>query len=295
MLDVLDQHELTNCRNELQALDTDFRKLPRPEAAEDLPGDFLQRWEAAVHAARTRKSGRDRFDAPDKVYYRPGMGRLADAVMKRGRVRAALGMGGKEWELPGYFLKASATDRIIPVLKIGSTASWYLANHDSQPDQYIIHNIRRPQDYLNSWYNRFVRRKRETPQNVYAEVQAKASSVLTHFGRDPLPDIYSMENLIYGELWIWRGANEPLYTARHELEHYMLFRYEEISEDTVAQAQRAYEFAGLSFEERHRARLAGLKNVLFAKAHTDALPADLVNEQLGRVLEDSPLTELYPL
>lgn len=293
LLDYLDTHERTLCRNEVNVIDGDFARLPSARPGAPLWEEFLEGWRTAIARARRRNSFRDRFDRTQKLFLRAPLARWGQAAMARRRLREAMGVWrGDEWAIPGLWYRRDAETLVVPVVKIGGQPDWVLAAHAGDPGVRVLHNMRRPDRFLASWWNRYVRVDRAGDvEQVFRESMAHVPAVLEHFGVDDHGRLasFSLPALVEAELWLWRYENEVPWRALSGQERYCLLWYEDISADPEACCREAFAAAGLEFTEVHAARVRAARNTLFTKRHDDALDAGLVRAAVEHVLGESPL------
>ena len=295
LLDLFDQHERTNCRNEIDSDDPVINAIKGWDAAAEAPEALAARWQDAVRRAALRKGRRDRYDLGHKAWLRPGLAPVWAAVYRRRRLRRPLaGRGGRDWPVPGLVLRADAARSVLPVLKISRPPEPFLALHGADPGLILVHNLREPRGYLRSWYNRLVLRAPEGPEGVYATLRARLAPRMAGLGRPPLPEAFSLRALLVAELWQWRLNNEPLAAGLAGAPRYLQVSYDRVSGAPVETARRLYAHAGLDFTAAHAARVEGLRNTLFPRPHRAALAPDLVEAALAEVLEDGPLARLFP-
>ncbi|MEM8770975.1 MAG: sulfotransferase [Pseudomonadota bacterium] len=298
LLDTLDCHEATFCRNEPNELQGAVMAALEDGFFEDrLSPDFQRHWRASIARAAARCSGKDRFDACRKVYHAfPYSDRVGAYIFKRRRLRLALGlvvrdMKKEEWETAAFHIDQAALRRATPVFKILLNPGWLTRTHEDDENQRVIHNIRNPVAFLKSWRNRYV--TPTGPEKVYRDNLETLDLVLAAFGRPrwSVP-AFSEEALFETELWRWRYVNEALYSALNGSPRYMVTRYEDYDDDPKAIARAVYAFAGLQFEQKHAERISEMENTLFGDAPRPAEIKIDMEPILERVLADSPLLDL---
>jgi hypothetical protein len=302
LLDAFDRHERVVCRSEVFGLkDGEFRRLPQRNFADDVTAGEILGWTAAVDRARGRRSWRDRADILDKTFLRPrALAWIGQSVMGRKRAREMLGrvvpgIGGAEWTLPRLYRDDAALAATTLVMK-GVRSGWIVRMHDEDPRMRVLHNLRHPRDYLDSWMNRFVRRAGADPRRAFehAVAQGEIARMLDHFGvPHDILGTYSEEHLIEQELWLWRFHNEVPYIRLGGSERYRVVTYAGYDADPVGTMREAYAFAGLDFADRHAERIGGMRNTLFARPHAHRLDDALCDRLIDRVLGDSPLMDVF--
>ena len=290
MLDVFDFHESTLCRNEVHALDTHVGRLPRAEWDADLPHAFSSDWEDAIRSSASTQSARDRLRFADKNYLNK-FAQLTGPLVRRRNVRRIVVGRRQEWPIPSVWLKKK--EAILPVIKILSRGRWIAETHAAFPDQFVVHVLRNPKSVLQSWMNRFVMKESHSPEVVFEQVKKRAKPIVEKFGGESVPDAFSIENLLYGQLWLWRNEHDSLAAALNGSPRYGIFDYDDYSSDPVSEAKRAFEFVGLPFEDHHATRINAMTNTLFSKPHSSKVPDEIVRAQMIRVLKDSAVGQRY--
>lgn len=299
VLDLFDCHRNTFCRNEPNELagtgfaglgDTFFSDTGFAAQAPD----FQTRWQEAIHQTIRSCGARDRFGV-DKAYFRsPLRARVGQQIMSRTRLRARFlsspaGQPPEEWPCPGFYYDAAAQARALPVLKMLLTPAWILQAHDRFPSQHVVHVVRPPAGFIQSWWSRYVTGIGGGPEKVFADNLPSLQRILAHFGRgDEMPAVYSERNLLTSELWRWRYMNEVVLSALQGDPRYLLAPYRDVMQDRLGWAERLYDFAGLEMDDSVRAQVAAMQNTLFRTRKPDGLEPDLVAEAVGEVLQDSP-------
>lgn len=297
-LDLFDCHRNTFCRNEPNELaGGGFDGLGDPFFAQGAAPDFPARWQAAVTGAIRCNGARDRFGL-DKAYFRaPLRTRIGQEIMSRASLRALLlpksgGQAAEAWPCPGFYYDKSTQARALPVLKILLTPAWILQAHAAFPSQHIVHVVRPPAGFLQSWWSRYVTGIGGGPEKVYADNQPSLPGILAHFGRsDDAPGDYSTHNLLVSELWRWRYMNEVLLAGLQGDTRTLLAPYAELMQDRLSWAERLYDFAELEMDDAARAKVAAMENTLFRARTSDSLDPALIKEATEQVLSDSPWAE----
>lgn len=293
LLDFFDQHEMTNCRNEIDRSDPLFNKLC-DDSRECLPANVLVSWQTAVKRATLRKGADDRFTLGHKAYLKAILGIAWSQIARRRRVRRAfLGIADDEWPIPRQILRENARNDVIPVIKLMGPPQLVVAAHEGDETQIVIHNIRDPRDYLASWYNRFALVKfGDNLEPLYEIVRGKAL-VWSRVIRDDLqlPERFSLKSLLVAELWLWRATNEPLLARLKHSPRYRLVTYNELSSSREDTARSLYAHAGLDFRKRHADRIRSLENTLFREGHREKLDDGVISEAVDVALSDSILKQ----
>lgn len=261
----------------------------------DPPVDgFEARWRAAIAQTIRSCGARDRFGT-DKTYFRSDLrAGIGQALLSRRRVRALIlpktqGRPTEEWPAPSLYFDRTALGRALPVLKILLAPGWVLQAHDVIPEQRVVHMVRPPQDFVQSWWSRYVTGIGGGPEKVFADNQPSVRRILRHFGREPeMPRHYRPEALVASELWRWRYVNEVMLERLSGTPRYIRLTYDSVIEDRLHWAETLYRFAGLDMSPDSRQAIDGLQNTLFGKRKSDGLDAQMVAHEVARVLDQSP-------
>ena len=302
IMDAFDLHERTICRSEPEEMvGGDFAVLPRAMLPEDLGPEFESCWRDVVHRARRRQSDRDRIDHIRKTYYQSRFSALViQSILSRRRARRALGLIApsfrtQEWPRPMSVTDAGELETALLVLKT-RPPEWILRTHAVDRDQKVIHKIRNPLGYLNSWYNRYVIKKPGQAQAVFRESMQNVPYILKFFGEDKdRIGSFSERALIESELWIWRFLNEKIFSTLRNSSRYRLIRYEEFEKQPVDSMKNLVEFCGLEPDDGFLGHFAIMENTLFGQSHVEKIDADLVKQSARRVLMRSPLLEIVDI
>jgi hypothetical protein len=159
---MLDTSRLTVCRNEVNAIPgSDFARVGGELFPEDFGSVHLSALRDAISRADVRRSARDRLSQVDKEYLSV-VGRAGLGITGKHRLRRVLSVTGLiddpgEWDLPDLFLNKDRMSHVRLVLKLNSCPAWAMALGKEDERCKILHNIRDPFEYLQSWYNRFIK------------------------------------------------------------------------------------------------------------------------------------------
>lgn len=298
LLDILDTSRRTVCRSEPNEIKASmFSGIGGELFVEDFGPDALNSLETALAGAATRRSARDRVNQTDKAYL-TALGRAALPSLGKARFRRALTAmkileSEGEWRLPAAFMRRERSSDVLPVLKLNSTPAWAVALAKADERALILHNIRDPFDYLQSWYNRFIISKSGTKsfEKNFQDVP-KLLAFFDRTGAERLREPTDA-NLIEVELWRWRYINEVLLSLRDRRDQYLIMTYSEIEADLLGAARRVFAFAGLPFDHAEEVRIGNLSNVLFQVPHRAQLDPVSCRATMAKVLEDSPLKTLF--
>lgn len=297
LLDMLDASRQTICRSEVNEIaETGFAGVGGALFSDDFSAEQLAQLQATLPDAMLRRSARDRLTQRDKAYLTT-IGRTLVPALGKARLRQALRQVGlmksaQDWPLPSMALNHTTLPQAQLVLKLNSCPAWATALAQANKNARILHNIRDPLDYLQSWYNRFIIGK--AGLSSFTKNFRDVPRILAYFGRTGAEHLAEPreENIVEVELWRWRYVNTHLHRVAAHSDQYLLMSYTEIEADLLAAARRVFAFADLPFEAPEEARIRALDNVLFQKPHTTRLDPELCHRLIAKVLEDCPLHAL---
>jgi hypothetical protein len=306
LLDILDTHPDTLCRSEPAGVPgTVMSRLPkggfRPgDEPQPFPPDFLALWRATVAEAGRRNAKLDHFLGDHKRYFRhPWLARLfqplfGSGTARRWMARVAPVYGEPEWPIPALYVSPARLAQALPVFKIGCAAGWIGRVIEHEPGLRVVHNIRDPRGYVQSWFNRYVVRRRGGDSAlVYARTLRTLGPMLAHYGVAwPHGETVSEVALVEAELWRWRYLNEAMLDHAHRPGQSMTVFYDEVMRDRLAVAERIMAFCGLAVDEATRARIGAQQRRLFTEPHATSVDPAILDAALSRVLGGSRMEAL---
>ena len=295
LLELLDCHDNTFCRNEPHALETNPVFPLSEELAEDLVPDVtIEAWTDAMRFCGSHNGERDRFDQVGKRYFRPGpLPALGLNLFKRRRVRSALSVFNPayrtlEWPCPPLYISRKRLAQSYPVFKILRSPIPITATHAQDPRQRVAHMIRDPKGNLRSWYNRYIVTSVGDPVKVFNDNMTQVPSILRHYGEDPDQyGVFSEDALFETQLWLWRYIQETLIDRIGNSDRYMAFLYADAVKKPVQTAEKLYGFLELDFDEATAEKVRSTRNTLFAKGHSHDVPEIRMERAIERVLTGS--------
>ncbi|MGF1482404.1 MAG: sulfotransferase [Cyanophyceae cyanobacterium] len=255
LLDLLDISPRTHCRNEPDKLSSSpLAKLPSPVTKQPLGEDFAKRWEQALTLTSLSMGERDRIGVHPKFHLYEPVRRLGGGyLISKSRLRQLFalimpGWGQSEWIAPRWLANPSALRQAATVLKLNQVpgwAEWVLLN---QPEILVIHIVRHPGGFLNSWQNRYL--KTQEPEAVEQANQERLRQVAQ---REPqwaalFKDIGDM-SVEESELWYWRYAAETIHAAGEGQSNYLRIIYENLVADPLTVVRNLYEKCCLPWTE----------------------------------------------
>lgn len=294
-LDALDLHPMTVCRNEPNEIDGSlFANIPGDLTEWTQTEEFQSAWTKAVEVSYLRKGNRDRFHNHHKAFFRNKLSAIiAESILPRRSFRpltAAKSRG--EWAVPDIFLNKSILNDIIPVYKILLRPHWITNTHQSSANQYVLHIIRSPLGFINSWYNRYITANKLNERDVHRANMDSVEVILRRLnGAMRSGWHFSTESLIESELWRWRYMNDTLYSELKMSPRYKLVHYRNLTQSAVDAGREIYDWLGLDRCEWLDEGVKGMRNTLFPSRHRKNLPSDLVLDLAESVLEGSPLRD----
>ena len=297
VLDLLDLHPETWCRNEPNELHgSAFDGLGDPMFGGG-PADFAARWRVAVSLAAQSQGARDRFTTTKSCFRGPNRARIGQGAVARGKLRSLWlprrdRATVEEWIAPRFHIDRAALRQMQPVLKILLAPAWTLAGRKAIPDTRVFHVLRAPDGFAQSWWGRYVNAIGGGPEQVFADNQPSLIRILRHFGRaDEMPEDYSLRALVVSELWRWRYMNEIVLEGLAGSDGYLLIPYEGVMADRPGWARRIFDAADLDMTEDIATAVADMRNTLFSRRKGAGLDAAMVSDAIDEVLDGSPYAE----
>jgi hypothetical protein len=303
LLDILDQSPLTHCRNEPNEVPgSPLAKLPSPyvpSAAADANAALAAGWDAAARFAATHVGEFDHaLPGPKNHIY--GFSRamgLARSINPRPRKLLKVlmpSLGNHEFPLPFWVGSNRRLAESLGVLKFVQAPIWAGWVLNNRPNVQVLHIVRHPGGFLNSWKNRWL--KENDPETVRRANRDRLDAV-----RKALPqwvplfgDIDAM-GVVESELWYWRFASEAIHTAGQGKPRYELIVYEDLVANTPDIARRIYDRCGVTWDATIAARVnaSTTESAPIAAAWRTALPAEDV-AAIDKVVNDSFMASWWP-
>lgn len=259
---------------------------------------FLVDWAHAVSSSELKQGDRDRVAERPKVFVRDRLRKpVGQRIFRRNRLRRLLGLvyptiGGNEWRLPSWYLRKDGVAEVLHVYKILQNPYWIRALLTSDYPVRIVHNIRRPEEYLASWHRRYLAANPEEDVNALNKRILTAVSEQDEHWRSRWGELQDMD-VIQTEMLLWMYTNETIYIHGRDKANYMTMLYHEVDEDGVRASQSLYEFAGLEWNPGIGAAATRMENKLFAKkAPLDPAVAEKISTVVEETLAQSLLREV---
>lgn len=296
LLDVLDASPLTHVRNEPNEIDgAPLTSLESPWVRRGAQPDLEARWDSAARWAAERIGNRDHYAHVPKIYHHRWSTALhLPRAMVRPRIRNAVSLlapalRAGEWHLPWWAGSQRRMEQALPVLKFTQVPGWACWVLEHRPRTGVLHIVRHPGGFLNSWRNRYLaKHEAENVENenrrrlrLIAEADAAWAALFGDIDRMGLDE---------SELWFWRYAAESIHDAGDGKPNYFLINYEEMTVNPLTWAQRVFEFCGLPWEPATAARIGGTtgESKAIAAAWRDRLSTEDV-ALVERILDGSTM------
>jgi hypothetical protein len=254
LLELLDLSPETFCRNEpYGAVESPLNRLTTHRWVVRADQRELEaQWDDAIHWTRTHMGDRDPAVRVRKNHlYQAGRWLGAYRCVRGPRLRAVLGsvlpsLRGQEWEIPWWLGSRASLARSLPILKLVAPPGWATFVLRRRPAIPVLHIVRHPGGFLNSWSNRYL-----TSRDPEAVLRANLARLRDVVAADPswgkrFGDIEAM-NAEESELWYWHYANEVVFRAGSSVPGYRRIIYEELVQDPVRVMRRLYELCGLTW------------------------------------------------
>lgn len=245
LLDLLDLSPMTYCRNEANELENSpLSRLPSGLICESLGENFGKQWDQAIEKSALQMGVRDRIGLHPKSYLSDIQRSIGRILLNHQKIRHFVSIAFPDlekssWQIPPFYATLSKLEEALPIFKLNQVpgwGQWLLAN---RPKTLVIHIVRHPGGFLNSWKNRYVsvrnpediRKANQKRLEKIAEVDAKWKE---RFG-----DISAM-TVEESELWYWYYANEEIYSSGKGKNNYLNIIYENLVDDPLNAMQTVY-------------------------------------------------------
>jgi len=259
---------------------------------------FLDEWAHAVAVSELKHGDRDRVAEQPKGFVRDSLRKpIGQRILRRSRLRKLLGrayptISGNEWSLPSWYLRGDGLDEVLHVYKVLQNPYWMRALLESDYPVRIVHNVRRPEEYLASWHRRYLAVNRGEDVNALNKKILTAVSEQDGHWRGRWSDLQSMD-VIHTEMLIWLYTNETIYIHGKGKANYMTTLYHEVDEDCALASRALYDFAGLEWDAAVGAAATRMENKLFAKkGPLDPAVAEAISRAVESTLAQSVLLEV---
>jgi len=254
LLELLDRSPETFCRSEpYGAVESPFNQLSMHRwIVRADQSELEEHWDETIRWTRTHMGLRDRVVHVRKDHLHEASRRLGLYRCVRGpRLRAALsrvmpGLRGGEWEMPWWLGSNERLARALAVVKLVAPPGWASFVLRQRPEIPVLHIVRHPGGFLNSWSNRYLSSR--DPDAVLAANLARLRDVVAEepawAGR--FGDIAAM-SAEESELWYWHYANDVVFRAGNSQSAYFRIVYEELVQDPVRVMRSVYEHCDLEW------------------------------------------------
>jgi len=151
-----------------------------------------------------------------------------------------------EWPVPAWLGKQKALASALPVLRTSQVPGWVCWALAHRPAACVLHIVRHPGGFLNSWRNRFLRDRDAVAVHTanLARLQEVAAADTAWAQRFGAIERLSLEE---SELWYWRYATEEIHATGVGSSQYKLVIYEQLAANPVAVMREVYASCGLDW------------------------------------------------
>ncbi|MDJ0615307.1 MAG: sulfotransferase [Calothrix sp. MO_192.B10] len=300
LLDILDASTTTHCRNEPNELETSLlAQLPAPTVKRSLDNNFGKQWDRSMSSAALKMSGRDRIDNTNKFYLYQGIFQwvgislfskkwlrlLASSVMPQ--------LNQPDWLIPWWFANSQALKEASTVLKLNQAPAWADWVLNNRPNTIVIHIVRHPGGFLNSWQKRYLKVNDTDEVKKANAKRLKQIADIDPYWAKLFGDIEAME-VDESELWYWRYASETIHAAGNHKPNYIRIIYEDLVSDTLKISKQIYQKCNLPWTKEIETSIfnsTSNSNVIASawRKHLNTQQIALVE----RVVSDSPMSQWW--
>ena len=134
------------------------------------------------------------------------------------------------------------------MLKLNQAPAWTVWMLRHRPETKIIHNIRHPGGFLNSWHNRWLDANDADEVLALNRQRLRDVAAVDDVWAKRFGDIDTMDVQLT-EMWYWRYSNEVIHEAGVGRDHYRLTVYERTTEDPMPVVHDLYTFCNLEWSD----------------------------------------------
>jgi|SRR5450759_295647 hypothetical protein len=168
-----------------------------------------------------------------------------------------------------------------------------LLGHDVRWWLPVVHIVRHPGGYINSWLNRFVSYKNPSEVTELNRRRLFDISDADPEWKQRFGDIASM-GMVELELWYWRYATELIDHYGSKSPNYHLVVYEDLAHDAVSKINKIYDAARLPLTDDIQSKIEKecRSSFIIANNWKNKLPIEY-QKLLDPILQDSPLNKFW--
>ncbi|MDV2998788.1 MAG: hypothetical protein N5P05_000394 [Chroococcopsis gigantea SAG 12.99] len=255
LLDLLDISPLTRCRNEPDKLpDCALSKLPPPTVCQNFDDTFGKQWDEAIQATALRMGERDRIGTSPKVYLSETARQiLGEKVLAKKQARKFISLlipelGNSEWTVPQWYVDKSKFQEAFPIFKLNQIPAWANWTVENRPNALVIHIVRHPGGFLNSWKSRYLKKNKLEDVKEANEKRLKEIAKVDTEWAKKFGDIDAM-TVEESELWYWCYTNEMIYCGGQGRPNYLSIIYENLVAEPLSITQLLYDKCNLPLTE----------------------------------------------
>jgi len=301
ILDILDLCENTWCRNEPNELINSAMASLADGALID-SGFFpdIDAWTEAIRKTGESFGDRDRVGKENKNYYRASICRhLVQFIYDKPRVRKPLKSVFShfeldEWVIPRFLLNDIQRNNRLTIIKVNQMPAWSRFVLDKDSNGKVIHIVRHPGGFLNSWKNRYLRQMSSDVVLLENRTRLERLADLSETWRKRMGDINQM-SIPEMELWYWLYANEETYLGGLKNSRYKLVVFEKLAGDFKNEVKDILDFSTLNISKEQEKEMFKLGDNSISIS--DGWKQSLSTEEkslVERILNNSELSSFWP-
>lgn len=305
LMNMLDASPFTHCRSEPYGIrSSPFNQLPQIWVSGAAAPEIERQWDDIISWSNSRIGERDhRFRHPKRYIHPLSQKSRIAMLMTHPVIRRVMGLmqpsfRNSEWPLPWWVGSQRRLEEAYAVFKINldqRIAGWLLAN---RPQARLLHIVRHPCGRLNSWLNRFLASRDSERVLAFRKERLRKIGEGEPAWREKFGSIDTM-SVIESEVWFWLYVNESIHAIARSCPAYLPVVYEELAEDPLSNARKAYQFCGLPWDGQVEAIIsAGLNEAVgkkisgtpasIAQSWKTKLPPEHIRT-VENIVHDSPL------
>ena len=252
--ELLDLSDSTYCRNEPHELiDSPVSILSKYRELISTDSEYMEtHWDDLMEKIGSRMGEIDFVIKVKKNYFRQyvqsfGFYRMFHGPKARYYLRSIFSsLKGDEWPIPSFILNLKKWNNCLKVFKFVQAPGWAGFLLKNRPDIPVLHIVRHPGGFLNSWSQRYLSLKDK--QKTLDDCRERIKRLVAHSEswKKRIGDVDRLD-LDTLELWYWCYANRELFELGQKKPNYILISYEELATEPVKVMKKIYSSLGLDF------------------------------------------------
>jgi hypothetical protein len=301
LLRLFDKSPSSFCRSEINEIVGSFLfGIPSSQIRGEVHERDLTNLGFTLDSSKYYYSERDPFASQPKDYTVELIRRTTGQKFFRRRARLlqkvrSMYRENGEFKIPWWICSKRGIDNAVHIYKLLLVPEWIDWILENKPDIFVIHLIRHPLGYINSWHNRFFTGR--NPEEIRAANIERLLRIRKSDYKWTIPWELDKESEFSNkelELWYWRYANEVTLKSGNGKPNYDIVTYRDLALNTDVYMRKFYQRVSLEYTNDIAQGIAeaSKKSASIAlKWETSSTPEDI--ELAKRILDGSPLATYF--